>query len=104
MSKEQDDIKAPTEGLAAEQAPQPEVKARTRVMIDFSEEAYERLNEVEELESQVLKVPPEEKSHAHVIRNALRVYEWALQQQQAGVAIRATGSDGTTVILNFPLD
>jgi hypothetical protein len=45
---------------------------RQRVQLDFSPEAYHRLGQIRNL--------ADAKTNAEVVRNALRVYEWFLQQ------------------------
>lgn len=52
---------------------------RQRVQIDFSADAFARLDEVRML--------AEAKTNAEVIRNAIRVFEWFLKQQKAGFRI-----------------
>lgn len=49
---------------------------RHRIQFDFSEDAYSRI--------QKMKTKAGATSYAHVVRDALRVYEWYLEQKQAG--------------------
>jgi hypothetical protein len=49
--------------------------ARQRVQLDFSPEAFARLQEI--------KDRSEAKTNAEVVRNALRVYDWFLRQREA---------------------
>jgi len=53
-------------------------KAR-RIQFEFSPEAYERLDEV--------KQATDAQSYAEVVRNALRVYDWMIKQQNKGYTI-----------------
>jgi len=69
----------------------PEVDApdskRFRVQLDFSPSAYDRLQKIRELS--------DAKTNAEAVRNALRLYEWLLEQARGGFKVQAT--DGRTV-------
>lgn len=52
---------------------------RTRLQLDFSPEALQRLEEIRE------KVGA--KNNAEVVRGALRLYDWLLDQKKAGARI-----------------
>lgn len=58
---------------------------RVRVQFDFSQEAYDRLQE--------LKDTTEARSNAEVIRKALQVYEWVLTKQQEGYDFQLVKGD-----------
>lgn len=47
---------------------------RKRVQLDFSPEAFRRLEQIKEL--------ADASSNAEVVRNALRIYEWFLEQKR----------------------
>ena len=47
---------------------------RQRVQLDFTPEAFERLQEIKDL--------ADAKTNAEVVRNAIRLYDWFLRQQQ----------------------
>ena len=47
--------------------------SRRRLQLDFSSEAYNKLQEI--------KTASDSKSNAEVIRNALRLYAWVLEQR-----------------------
>ena len=48
--------------------------ARQRVQLDFTPEAFTRLQEI--------KTMADVKTNAEVVRNAIRLYEWFLRQKQ----------------------
>jgi len=48
---------------------------RQRVQLDFTPEAFERLQEIKEI--------ADVKTNAEVVRNAIRLYDWFLQQKRA---------------------
>jgi hypothetical protein len=50
-----------------------------RIQFEFSPDALERLNKMREL--------TEASSYAELVRNALRVYEWFVEQDRAGFDI-----------------
>lgn len=50
-----------------------------RIQFEFSDEAYERMGKIKELTGAT--------SFAELIRKALRVYEWVVQQEKNGYAI-----------------
>ena len=58
---------------------------RQRVQLDFTLEAYKRLKEIQELAGA--------RTSAEVIRNALRVYEWFLNEKRAKSRIQVIQSD-----------
>jgi hypothetical protein len=47
---------------------------RQRLQLDFSPEAFDRLQKIREMS--------DAKTNAEVVRNALRVYEWFLRQRR----------------------
>ena len=47
-----------------------------RIQFEFSADAYERLNTLKEMTASA--------SYAELIRNALRVYEWVMEQEKEG--------------------
>lgn len=47
---------------------------RQRVQLDFTPEAFERLQEIKEM--------ADAKTNAEVVRNAIRLYDWFLRQKQ----------------------
>ncbi len=53
---------------------------RKRVQLDFSSEAYSRLKEIKDLS--------EAKNLGEVVRNALRVYGWFLEQRRGNFTIQ----------------
>jgi hypothetical protein len=56
-----------------EKSTQTEEAPRQRVQLDFSPEAYSRLS--------ALRSKAEARTNAELVRNALRLYEWFLQQK-----------------------
>ncbi len=52
---------------------------RRRVQLDFTQEAYERLIK--------LRKEADLKTNAELVRNALRLYDWFLEQRNAGYKI-----------------
>ena len=48
--------------------------ARQRVQLDFTTEAYAQLQDI--------KAKAHAKTNAEVVRNAIRLYDWFLQQKQ----------------------
>jgi len=50
--------------------------SRLRIQLDFSADSFERLEE--------LRRETDESSKAEVIRNAIRFYEWLVEQSKAG--------------------
>lgn len=56
-----------------EKSTQTEESPRQRVQLDFSPEAYNRLA--------ALRSKAEARTNAELVRNALRLYEWFLQQR-----------------------
>jgi hypothetical protein len=65
-------------------------EARRRVQLDFSTEAYERLIQ--------LRTKSEAKTNAEVVRNALRLYDWFLDQKRSGYKIQVTDGEVTREI------
>jgi hypothetical protein len=53
---------------------------RQRLQLDFSSEAFERLAHIRELAGA--------RNNAEVVRNALRVFEWFLEQKRANHKIQ----------------
>jgi hypothetical protein len=62
---------------------------RLRVQLDFSEDAFNRLEEIQQ-ETGVA-------SKADVIREAIRVYEWLAEQSKTGRFIEVQEQDGSQV-------
>ena len=62
---------------------------RQRVQLDFSEEAFSRLED--------LRKETDSTTKAEVIRDALRVYEWIAEQARAGRVIEVQESDKTPI-------
>ena len=58
---------------------------RLRVQLDFSSDAYERL--------QNLKNMADARTNAEVVRNALRIYEWFLNQRRDHWRVQVTKDD-----------
>lgn len=59
----------------ADKVERAQVGERQRVQLDFSPQAYERLLQIRELAGA--------RTNAEVVRNALRIYEWFLDQKRA---------------------
>lgn len=59
-----------------ESSPDEEGVKRHRVQLDFSPEAYERLNRI--------RTRFDAATSAEVVRNALRLYDWFLEQTSKG--------------------
>lgn len=62
---------------------------RQRVQLDFSPDAFERLEELRRETNATTKV--------EVIRDALRIYEWMAEQSREGRVIELKEKDGTPV-------
>lgn len=60
---------------------------RRRLQLDFSSEAYERLDQIKER--------TRARSNGDVVRDALRLYEWYLEQKDKGLRLQL--SDGEVV-------
>jgi len=58
---------------------------RHRLQLDFSSDAYGRLQEI--------RIASGCKTNADVVRNALRLYEWYLDQKRNGFSIQITKDD-----------
>ncbi|MFA5413673.1 MAG: hypothetical protein WC348_03995 [Patescibacteria group bacterium] len=58
---------------------------RTRVQLDFSPEAHERLLRIRKL--------AEARTNAEVVRNALRLYDWFMTQRQDGFRVQLLKDD-----------
>ena len=58
---------------------------RQRVELDFSRDAYDRLRQIRGLAGA--------KTNAEVVRNALRVYEWYLNQKRAKHKLQVVADD-----------
>lgn len=63
--------------------------SRLRVQLDFSADSFERLEE--------LRGETDESSKAEVIRNAIRFYEWLVEQSKAGRFIEVQDDEGRVV-------
>lgn len=66
---------------------------KTRIQLDFPPASVARLN--------ALKDRTEAASYAEVIRNALRLYEWAIEVGGANARMVVTRDDGTTEIVRI---
>lgn len=62
---------------------------RLRVQLDFSEDAFNRLEEIRKAKDVATK--------AEVIRDAIRIYEWLVEQSKAGRIIEIQDSEGNQV-------
>jgi len=60
-------------------------RTRQRVQLDFCQDAFDRLEQIKRL--------ADAKTNAEVVRNALRVYEWFLQQKREGFKLRSVKGD-----------
>jgi metal-responsive CopG/Arc/MetJ family transcriptional regulator len=67
----------------------PTMTTRLRVQLDFSEDAFKRLEELGK-ETGV-------NSKAEIIRDALRIYEWIVEQSRDKRIIEVQEQDGTQV-------
>jgi hypothetical protein len=56
-----------------------------RIQFEFSPDALERLNRMKDL--------TDASSYAELVRNALRIYEWFVQQERAGYDIGLVKDD-----------
>ena len=72
-------------GQAAQKLTMPEEAKRTRVQLDFSPEAFERLEEIKRL--------AHAKTNSEVFRNAIRLYEWFLRQKQENFRFQLVKDD-----------
>ena len=78
-------------GLAAAEAP---AKLRkNRVQLDFAPRAMERLN--------LLKAKTEASSYAEVVKNALRLYEALIEEEEAGKTFLTRDKDGVVAPLRL---
>ena len=66
---------------------------RHRLQFEFSRDAYERLNR--------MKDEAHAASYAELVRNALRLYEWFIQQQNAGYEIGLIKDDKVVKEVKF---
>ena len=64
-----------------------------RIQFEFSPEAVERLNEIKEMS--------QAGSYAELVRNALRVYEWAIKTERAGREIGEILDDRVVRVVKF---
>lgn len=64
-----------------------------RIQFEFSSEAVERLNKIKR-ESNAI-------SYVEVVRNALRVYEWVLENERSGFEIGVVKDDDLVKIIKF---
>lgn len=62
-----------------------ERSGRRRVQIDFSPDAYARLESIRER--------GDAQSNAEAVRNALRLYDWFLRQREEGYEVRLVKGD-----------
>jgi len=60
---------------------------RTRLQLDFEDQAIEKLEELRKVTGARTK--------GDVVRNALRVYEWLLKQRTGGFRLEITNGDIT---------
>jgi hypothetical protein len=58
---------------------------RIRVQFDFTKEAHDRLRKIRDMSDAC--------SHAEVVRNALRLYEWYLDQHVKGYKLQLKNED-----------
>ena len=65
---------------------------RHRLQLDFSTEAYERLVRI--------RRRSEAATNAEVVRNALRLYDWFLEQKSKGASFQVV-EDGTVKEIEF---
>lgn len=63
----------------------PDEGSRQRLQLDFSPEAFARLEEIKRLS--------DARTNAEVVRNALRVYEWFLRQKKAEYELHLVKGD-----------
>jgi hypothetical protein len=64
-------------------------RERKRVQLDFTPAAYERLRRI--------RVAAEAQTNAEVVRDALRLYEWLIEEVKIKkVTLQITGEDGKT--------
>ena len=68
---------------------------RTRIQFEFSADATQRLNR--------MKDQTDASSYAELVRNALRVYEWIVQQEKDGYDIGLGKGDTLTKTVKFIL-
>ena len=61
------------------------VAKRRRLQLDFSPEAYERLHRIREMS--------DASTNAEIVRNALRLYDWFLEQKQSGARLQVVRGD-----------
>lgn len=66
-----------------------------RVQFEFSQDAIDRLNR--------MKGETDASSYAEVVRDALRIYEWVLEQERAGYEIGLVKDDVLTKTVKFML-
>lgn len=72
--------------MTLEQDPQPSRRGKERVQLDFSHESLERLEQLRE------KIGAN--TRAEVIRQALRLYEWFINETDPDSMIQITDRDG----------
>jgi hypothetical protein len=65
---------------------------RHRVQLDFSKTAFQRLNSIRER--------ADVKTTAELVRNALRLFEWYMEQREGGYKIQVT-KDGQIKEIEF---
>lgn len=66
-----------------------------RIQFEFSPDAVERLDNMKKL--------TEKSSYADVVRDALRVYEWIVQQEKAGYDFGLVKGDTLVKTIKFVL-
>lgn len=66
-----------------------------RIQFEFSPDAYERLNTLREV--------ADASSYAQLVRDALRVYEWVLEQERQGYSIGLVKGDKLVKEIKFVL-
>lgn len=72
--------------MTLESDPQPSRKGKERVQLDFSPESLERLEQLKEAVGA--------STRAEVIRQALRLYEWFINETDPTSTVQITDSDG----------
>jgi len=63
---------------------------RRRLQLDFSPEAYERLHRIREMS--------DAPTNAEVVRNALRLYDWFLEQRREGARLQVVRGESVKEI------
>ena len=68
----------------------PPSQARVRVQLDFSVQAFEKLQELKQL--------TDARSNAEVIRSALRLYEWYVKTRRDNYQVQIAKDDQVQVV------